>query len=422
MSEASLLVIPGLLVLAGLSLLRLANGEPVDLQALLPGLLFVALIFFLHLTLELTGFKGDQILFPLSAALSGLGLVMVHRLSSPDTALKQTIWLAVGVLCVAMTLLVVNDTGRLRRYKYTYALVGFLLVAATFILGKDVNGSGARLWFSFGLFHFQPSEILKVLLVIFFAAYLDEYREILSLGHYKLGPLVLPPIPYLMPLAVMWLLALGLLTIQRDLGAALLFFGVFLSMLYIGSERLTYVLIGLPAFAVAAVASYHFVSTVQHRVDTWLDPWSQAAGSSYQIVQGLIALGSGGLLGSGLGFGQPTWIPAVHTDFVLAAIGEEMGLLGATAVLALYMLLCYRGYRIAIIARDSFDRMLAAGLTTVVAVQTIVIVAGTLKLIPLTGITLPFISYGGSSLVTNFIIVGLLMRISHKSHSRRGQF
>lgn len=413
LSEFSLLVIPSLLVMAGLSLLALVNGHELTSETLLAGIVFVVLVAAMHFTLELAGFKGDELLLPLTAALTGIGLVMVHRLSSESTSLKQTIWFSISMVAMALTMLLVKNTGILRRYKYTWAFLGLALVATTLVLGKDLNGSGARLWLGFGLFHFQPSEILKVLLVIFFAGYLDEYNEILSMGHYKLGPFVLPPLPYLMPLAVMWVLAVGLLTVQRDLGAAMLFFGLFLAMLYVGSSRLIYVAVGILAFAAAAVAAHRFVSVVELRVEAWLDPWSQAAGSSYQIVQGLIALGAGGLIGSGLGYGQPTWIPAVHTDFVLIAIGEELGLLGAIGVLALYMLLCYRGYRVALRAESSFNRLLATGLTTVLALQSIVIIAGSMKLIPLTGITLPFISYGGSSLLTNFIIVGLLMRISH---------
>jgi cell division protein FtsW (lipid II flippase) len=263
--------------------------------------------------------------------------------------------------------------------------------------------------------YFQPSELLKVLFVIFLAAYLADQRELLIYATWRLGPLRLPPLPYLLPLVVMWLLVLGLVVVQRDLGAALLFFGIFLALLYAATARLDYVLAGLLAFAVGATVCYQLFGHVQDRVAIWLDPWAYAQGRGYQIVQALIALGAGGVFGAGLGYGYPEYIPAVHTDFVLAAIGEELGLLGSLAVVGLYLLLVYRGFRIALRAPEPYWQLLAVGLTTVLGLQALVILGGTIRLIPLTGITLPFVSYGGSSLLVNYLAIGLLLRISGES-------
>jgi cell division protein FtsW (lipid II flippase) len=254
-----------------------------------------------------------------------------------------------------------------------------------------------------------------VLLVIFLAGYLDDKRELLA-SPYKVGPFRLPPLPYLMPLLLLWALALILFVVQRDLGSALLFFGIFLAMLYVASGKPFYVVSGLALFFAAAYLLNVFLSSqfshIQRRVDIWLNPWPVGQDEGFQIVQSLFALASGGVLGSGIGFGSPGIIPAVHTDMVIAAIGEELGLAGTLGVIALFMLLVYRGYHIALLARSGYEQLLAVGLTTILGLQTIIIIGGAIKLIPLTGITLPFISYGGSSLITNFVIVGLLLRIS----------
>src|SRR5207248_1056832 len=289
-------------------------------------------------------------------------------------------------------------------------------VAATLRFGSDAgSGTGVNLWFDFGFFQFQPSELLKVLLVIFLAGYLDDKRDLLA-SPYKLGPISLPPLPYLAPLLLLWVLALVLFVAQKDLGSALLFFGIFLAMLYVASGRPFYVVGGLLLFFAAAYTLNAFFHSqfahIQERVDIWLNPWPVGNQEGYQIVQSLFALASGGVLGSGIGFGSPGYIPAVHTDMVIAAIGEELGLAGTLAVIALFMLLVYRGYHIALLARTGYEQLLAVGLTTILGLQTLIIIGGAIKMIPLTGITLPFISYGGSSLITNFVVVGLLLRIS----------
>jgi cell division protein FtsW (lipid II flippase) len=277
------------------------------------------------------------------------------------------------------------------------------------VVGTEVNG--AKLWIVLGPVQFQPTEIVKLLLVFFMAAYLDDKRELLA-SHYRLGPLRLPPIPYLLPLALMWGLSLLIVAAQRDFGSALLFFSIFLVMLYVASGRLFYVIAGLAAFFAGSYVIYRVAPHVGDRVTTWLNPWSDPLESGYQIIQSQYALSSGGLFGSGLGYGSPGYVPEIQTDFVFAAIGEELGLLGTLGVLALYLLLTYRGLYIALLAADGFARLVAVGLTTILAAQSLIIIGGVVRLIPLTGITLPFISYGGTSLLTNFILVGLLLYIS----------
>ncbi|HYU20607.1 MAG TPA: FtsW/RodA/SpoVE family cell cycle protein [Chloroflexota bacterium] len=409
--ELGLLLFPAALLLVGLALLILAQGRELAPRNLGAGFTFAACLVATHVWLTRAYPHADQLLFPIAATLCALGQVMVTRLV-PTLGLRQSLWVGLGFAVMVATLTLLPGVSWLRRYRYLCAAAGLLLVISTFALGIDPNGSGARLWLGFGGVFFQPSEILKVLLVIFFASYLDDYRELLTYGGPRFGPITLPPIPYLTPLFLMLLLSLLVLTLQRDLGAALLFYSIFLAMLYVASGRSSYVVLGLALFVVGAALTYRAFSHVQLRVDIWLDPWSKAESSGYQLVQGLTALAAGGLFGSGLTFGYPEYVPAVHTDFIIAAIGEELGLAGSLAVVALYLLLVYRGFKIALECRDSFGALLAAGLTTVVGVQSLVILGGALDLMPLTGVTLPLLSYGGSSILANFLILGLLLAVS----------
>ena len=409
--ELSLLPLPLALLALGLVLIGLTIPG-----ALRPGqpwsaTLVAVMLLASHFVLASRRPHADQVLLPVVAMLVSVGLIMVTRLA-PELALRQAVWIALGLCLLTGIVVWLPNVTFLQSYKYTSAALGFLLVGATFFLGVDPNESGARLWLGIAGHQFQPSEILKVLLVIFLAGYLEDKRELLAWSSSRLGGLRFPPLPYLGPLVVMWAISMLLLVVQRDLGATLLFYGIFLAMLYMASSRAVYAWGGLAAFFAGSYVCYLLFSHVRLRVEIWLDPWSRAQEQGYQVVQALVAMASGGLLGSGLGCGYPGYIPAVHTDFVIAAIGEEMGLAGALAVVALFMVLVYRGFRIALDARDGFSTLLAAGLTTVLGLQATVILAGTLRLIPVTGITLPFISYGGSSIVTNFVILGLLLRIS----------
>lgn len=409
--ELLLLVFPVLLLATGLTVTALAHGEaPGDLDRAMVAVL-AASLFVVHIWLSLRHPRADQVLLPTAAMLAALSMVMVARLE-PSLATRQAIWVGLGTVALLVTLVGLPSIEWLRQYRYTWAALGLLLVLSTFVFGIDPNGSGARLWLGAGGVYFQPSEILKVLLVVFFAAYLDDYRELLTLSSVRVGPIALPPLPYLAPLLVMLALALGLVVLQRDLGAALLLFGLFLAMVFVATGRLTYVLGSLAFFVLGADLLYRLFSVVKIRVETWLDPWATASTTGYQLVQGLTALAAGGILGSGLGQGYPGYVPAVHTDFMIAAVGEELGLAGTLAVVGLYVVFAHRGLRVAMLAADPFASLLAAGLTSVVSIQALVILGGTLKLIPLTGVTLPLLSYGGSSVLANFVVLGLLLSVS----------
>lgn len=419
--EISLLVPSALFASGGLALLRLVQrgAFPSSWQGWLepPALAFAAALVLVYLVLVAANFRGDQVLLPVTAALVALGMVMVRRLA-PGAADRQLMWLLLGLATMVGVVLFLGDLSVLRRYRYVWALGGLLLVAATLALGQDTGGTGARLWLGAGGYYFQPSELLKILLVVYLASYLAENQAILAAGAYHVGPFRLPPLPHLAPLVVMWGVSMLLLVAQRDLGAAMLFFGIYLGMLYMASGQIGYTLAGLIPFGVGAWLAVKTIPYVAARVAVWEDPWSRAAGSGYQIVQALIAMAAGGVAGVGLGYGSPGYIPAVYTDYIVAAIGEEMGMAGVLAVVALYLVLLSRGFTIALRSRDPFDQLLAAGLSTMLALQTLIILAGCFKVIPLTGITLPFVSYGGSSLVTNFAVIGVLLRISGNTGDR----
>jgi cell division protein FtsW (lipid II flippase) len=392
------------------------------LAAYLGGLLAV------HLALVVSGRRTDQVILPTVGLLGGIGLLLMERLPQSlagnlgGLARTQLVWLGIGLALIALLAVTVRNDAWLRRYKYTWAAVGVLLLLVTFVFGRDVNG--ARLSLAIGPVTGQPSELLKVILVVFFAGYLSENRPLLVDESTRLGPLRLPPLPYLAPMVAMLAIALGIVVIERDLGAAMLFFLVFLLLLYVVTARLGYVVLGVAAFVAGGAALYRLFATVQERIDVWLNPFADPNGSGYQIVQALHAFARGGILGTGLGAGLPTIagrppIPALHTDFPLAALGEELGLVGILAILGLYLVLIERGLRIAASAADDFRAILAAGLSLVIGVQAFIIAAGNLKLIPLTGITLPFISYGGSSLLANSMIAGLLIALSDRGPEAR---
>jgi cell division protein FtsW (lipid II flippase) len=418
--ELELLITACLLLIVGLGTLVLGAGGLVRWMDLAIVGAFVGLFLFLSLALALRGWGEDQVLLPLAALLAGIGLVMTRRLEPDLTArygdlyggiaLKQVIWVLSGVVMLTLVSFVPWRMRWLKHYRYSWLLLGLLLVVLAAVFGIERNG--ARLWLNLGPFQLQPVEVLKILLVVYLATYLDERRALIDRGALRLWGLRLPPLPYLLPLLLMCGLAIGLIIVQKDLGAALLFFTIFLTMLYLVTGRAGYVLAGLLAFAVGAAALYPNFAHVRVRVDAWQDPWADPLGKGYQMVQALYALATGGWDGTGLGRGDPTMVPESHTDFMFTSIGEELGLIGAIALLICYCLFAFRGYQIALRTRDSFQQLLAAGLTTAIVAQALIITAGTTNLIPLTGITLPFVSYGGSSTLINFAMVGILLRIS----------
>jgi len=374
---------------------------------------YVVIAFVLHFFLAARGIRGDQVLLPIAAALTALGLILVERLAS-NLLLQQLSWTLIAAGAFAATILIPRDLTALSRFKWTWALLGvLLLVSPVFpVIGREVNG--ARIWIGVGSVTFEPWEAVKILLVIFFAAYLEEFREVLSQTQRRFGPIPVPPLPYFGPIVAMWAIAMLVMVFEKDLGATLLFLGIFLAMLYLATGEVFYTLIGILLMLAGGFVAYHAFGHVAARVDVWLNAFSDDLrfDAGYQLVQGLFALANGGLFGAGLGNGMPERIPVVWSDFVFDAFAEEVGFAGALALLSFYLLFVYRGMLIALRAPTPFLQLLAGGLSFIVAIQTLVIVGGNARLIPLTGITLPFVAYGGSSLVTNWMLVALLIRVS----------
>jgi cell division protein FtsW (lipid II flippase) len=402
---------------AGYVLLLLAERPdiPADLWVFLLAVLGLYVV--AHLAVRRFAPRADPTLLPIAFLLNGIGYVTISRLDR-DLARVQAVWTAVGIGAFVLTLVVVKHARTLERYKYTFLLLGVaaLLVPSLPGIGREING--ARLWVRAGPINIQPGEAAKVLLVVFFAAYLVDKRELLAAGTRHLGPFRLPDPKHLGPLLLAWGFAILVMVREKDLGSSLLFFAVFAAMLYIATERLSYLVVALGLFLAGAYIAYQLFGHVQDRVSSWIDPWSVSQTTGFQLVQSLFALGSGGFAGTGLGLGSPQKIPNASTDFVLSAIGEELGLLGTVAVCMLFLLLVGSGFRIAIQTERPFAKLFAAGLTIIIGVQTFVIIGGVIRVIPLTGVTLPFISYGGSSLIANFVIIALLLRISDETVER----
>ena len=372
---------------------------------------------------------ADPFLLPVATLLSILGLVMIYRLDTaaarraelndvppptPDVY-SQLTWFGVAVILFVSVLLLLRDHRILQRYTYTLGLIGLILLILPLapVIGTTVNG--ATLWVRLLGFSFQPAELAKILLTIFFAGYLVEKRDSLALVRTKFLGIGFPRLKDLGPIIVAWLVSLSVLIFERDLGTSLLFFGLFVSMLYIATQRRSWLILGAILFMAGAVVAYYAFGHVRLRVTVWLDPWTYAGNEGYQIVQSLFGLANGGILGAGLGQGFPNLVPFANTDFIVAAIGEELGLTGLIALLLLYAIFIERGLRTAISVRDPFGQLVAAGLSVTIALQVFVIVGGVTRLIPLTGLTTPFLSYGGSSLIANWILVALLLRISDRA-------
>jgi len=410
------------LIIVGSGYVLLALSEAPELPANLWGFLLGILGLFViaHLAVRRWAPGADATLLPLVATLLGIGFVTISRLDlavpeSQRVAPTQALWTAVGVGAFVATLVLVRNVRTLARYRYTFLLLGVVALLLPLAPGIGVELNEARLWVRFGPLTVQPGEAAKVLLVVFFAAYLVEKRELLSSGSRRIGRMYLPDPKHLGPLLLPWVVAILIMVLQKDLGSSLLFFAVFVAMLYIATDRSAYLAAGAVMFGAAIVIAYQGFSHVQSRIDTWLDPWADPQNKGYQLVQSLYGFGSGGFQGTGLGLGRPDVIPVATTDFIFAAIGEELGLLGTVAIIIAFMLLVGSAYRIAIQSRRPFSKLFAAGLATIIGVQTFVIVGGVTRVIPLTGVTLPFVSYGGSSLVANFVILALLLRISDEN-------
>jgi len=416
-TELGLIVLAALLTAGGYTLASLGRSAtlPVDIVPFLGvilGLLAVA-----HFATRRLAPGANGIMLPLAGLLNGIGYVFIARLDK-DLAALQALWTALGIVAFVATLALVRRVRDLERFRYTFALVGIglLLMPLLPVLGRNINGS--RLWIRFGTVTFQPGELAKIVLCVFFASYLVEKRELLSETRYRVGPMFVPNFKYFGPVALAWGVSLVIMTAERDLGSSLLFFTLFIAMLWVATGRGAYLAIGGVMFTAGAFLAWRSFGHVQDRVTIWINPWKTASGTGYQIVQALFAFAAGGLAGTNIAQGSPQRIPAVSTDFIFAAIGEELGLLGTTAIVMAFLLLVATGIRIALRAEPPFEKLLAAGLTTILGVQAFVIIGGVTRLVPLTGITLPFVSYGGSSLLANYALLALLLRISHDQAER----
>lgn len=388
-------------------------------------LAYLALFGGAHLAVRRFAPYADPLLLPVVALLNGLGLVMIHRLdlaagpiaaggAGGPNANQQTLWTLVGVVVFSLVIVFLKDHRVLARYGYVCGLTGLVLLIIPAVLPSSISESnGAKIWIRLPGFSIQPAEVSKILLLIFFASVLVAKRSLFtSAGKHVFG-MDLPRPRDLAPLLVAWIASVGVMVFEKDLGTSLLLYASFLVLVYVATDRLSWVFIGLTLFAVGSVAAYQVFGHVQTRVQNWLDPFADPEGAGYQMVQSLFSFATGGIFGTGLGNGQPGTVPAASTDFIIAAIGEELGLVGFAGVLMLYTIVIIRGLRTAIAVRDSFGKLLAAGLASTLAIQLFIVVGGVTKLIPLTGLTTPWMSYGGSSLLANYVLLAILLHISH---------
>ena len=381
-----------------------------------------------HFAVRFLAPYADPVILPCAALLNGIGVVFIRRLdlgkldpgqrasfsAFGGEGIRQVQWTLVAIIGLGILLYVLSDHRTLSRYAYSAGLFGIVFITIPAVLPPPLSEvNGAKIWIRIpGLFSIQPGEFAKLALMIFFASYLVAKRDVLSLASKRIAGIDFPRGRDLGPVVVVWLASLMVLMFERDLGTSLMYFGIFVVMLYVATQRTSWLLIGLGLFAFGAFMAWQLVSRVQLRVDIWLHPFNDPQGRAFQIVQSLFGLGTGGLFGTGPGAGQPNGVPYASTDFITATIGEEAGLYGLTGVLLLYLLISARGIRAALDVRDSFGKLLAGGLAFSVGLQVFVIVGGVSKLIPLTGLTTPFLSYGGSSLLANWLLIALLLRIS----------
>lgn len=383
-------------------------------------LAFLTLFVCAHLVIRRYAPYADPLLLPVVALLNGLGLVLIHRLdlvpgsSEGPSAQQQMLWTLVGVIGFSLVVALLTDHRMLARYDYICGAVGLVLLAIPALLPASLSETnGAKIWIRLPGFSIQPAEFSKILLLIFFAGVLVAKRHLFtSAGKHFLG-MDLPRPRDLAPLLAAWIISVGVMVFEKDLGTSLLLYASFLVMVYIATERLSWVVIGLGLFAAGSVMAYHLFGHVRGRVQTWMDPFADPEGAGYQVVQSQFSFATGGVFGTGLGNGQPGTVPAASTDFIIAVVGEELGLVGLAGVLMLYTIVIVRGLRTAIAVRDSFGKLLAAGLASTLGIQLFIVVGGVTGLIPLTGLTTPWMSYGGSSLVANYLLLAILVRISH---------
>ena len=407
--ELILLCVGAPIVILLFAMLALNQGQQLGWTTLgVPIGIFVAFIA-AHIAVRFFAADADPAILPLVFVLAGIGIAFVTRLA-PDLAYNQVIWLFVGVLCMVLVLAFSRRLEKLANYKYTLMILGFILLLSPLVPGLGQEIYGSRIWLSIGPLSFQPGELAKVVIVLFLASYLASNRELLSVFTWRIGPFRLPDFQTIAPMLVMWAIALLIVIFEKDLGSALVFFFVFLAMLYVATGKKFYLVIGFMLMILGCVGAYMGFTHVQVRVANWLDPFADPQGAGYQMLQGLYSMADGDLFGVGIGRGLAYQIPVVESDFIFAAIAEECGLMGSAGVLLVYLSFAIRGYLTAARAKSDFSSMVAVGLTTTIVLQAFIIVGGVTRLIPLTGLTLPFVSQGGSSLLASFIAVGFLMR------------
>jgi cell division protein FtsW (lipid II flippase) len=425
-AELFLLVLALIISVGSYALVGLGTEDQVPTDILAYGGGMTALAIACHVVVRFRAPYADPVILPAVVVLNGIGLAMIRRIdlgrlaSNSDAqqfAGQQLGWTALSVGCFIATLLVIRDHRRLQAFTYTLGFIGVLLLLLPLVPKLGVNINGARIWIRIGSLSFQPGEIAKICLAVFFAGYLVVKRDALALAGKRFLGIDLPRGRDLGPILLMWLISLGVLVFQRDLGSSLLFFGLFVVLLYVATERPSWLVVGGLLFVGGAYFGYLTFAHVQARVTGWLDPFSDPQGDYFQIVQGQYGLAWGGILGRGWGEGNPQLTPYAWTDFIGTSIGEELGLTGLMAVIIIFGLIVERGLRTALVCRDPFGKLLAVGLSVVLALQVFVVIGGVTNLIPLTGLTTPFMSYGGSSLIANWIIVALLLRIS--DHARQ---
>ncbi|MFB9298240.1 FtsW/RodA/SpoVE family cell cycle protein [Kibdelosporangium philippinense] len=429
-TELWMLAFAAALVTGALTLVSINQKQELTIQILWYGLAFMAAFAITHVAVRKWAPYADPLILPCVALLHGFGLVMIYRidLAKAEQALarareytaaapKQVLWTAISLVLFLAVLYIVKNHRVLAKYGYTAGLVGLFALALPALLPSSLSEvNGAKVWLKLGIFSIQPGEFAKILLMVFFASFLVSKRDLFMVAGRRFLGLELPRARDLGPILVAWGVAIGVLVFEKDLGTSLLIFGIVLAMLYVATERAAWVIIGLTLFIGGALVAFSLFTHVQQRVANWLTPMDQAVyergGGSYQIAQGLFGLGTGGMAGTGLGAGRPDIVPEANTDFITAAIGEELGFIGLAALLMVYMILALRGMRSAVAVRDSFGKLLGGGLSFAIIMQLFVVVGGVTALIPMTGITTPFLSYGGSSLLANYILIALLLRIS----------
>ncbi|NLA65596.1 MAG: FtsW/RodA/SpoVE family cell cycle protein [Leucobacter sp.] len=423
--ELSLLLFALAIGVAAVVIVDLTVNEQLTTALLLPGVLFIIAVLGLHIATRITAPDSDPLILPLAAALNSIGIAQLYRidLANGDSgweafSVRQLVWATIAVVAAIVVLTVVRNHLTLYRYTYLFGLGALVLLLLPMIPGLGVEVNGAQVWISIGAFTFQPGEIAKIMLAIFFAGYLVRNADALSMVGKKALGIRFPRGRDLGPLIVFWLLAMAVLIFQRDLGTSLLYFGLFLSMLYLATGRVGWVVLGVGLFLAGGIAASQLFDFVGNRFANWLDPFADPLGASYQLVQGLFGMANGGMTGTGLGQGFPDDTPYAENDYIFASLGEELGLVGLFVILAAYLLLVGRALRIGFAGQDDFGKLLAAGLGFIIALQVFIIVGGITLVIPLTGLTLPFLAAGGSSLVSNWVIVALLLRMSNSIRNR----